>query len=75
MAGRAGRRPSAQDQQRHARGLLVVTMVLVVALLGGVGVLSALVVAGAVSAVLVWAVARLTVGESQRGANGPSGMM
>ncbi|WP_204830787.1 polysaccharide deacetylase family protein [Olsenella uli] len=47
MAGRAGRRPSAQDQQRHARGLLVVTMVLVVALLGGVGALSALVVAGA----------------------------
>lgn len=47
MAGRAGRRPSAQDQRRHARGLLVVTMVLVVALLGGVGALSALVVAGA----------------------------
>lgn len=47
MAGRAGRRPSARDQQRHARGLLVVTMALVVTLLGGVGALSALVATGA----------------------------
>ena len=49
-------------------------MVLLDPLIGD-ALVPALVVAGAVSAVLVWAVARLTVGESQRGATGPSGMM
>ena len=47
MSGRAGRRPSAREQQRRARGLLMATLLLVLALLGGVGALSALVVAGA----------------------------